>query len=245
MTEHTSLIRDYTYVVRIRMFEERVRELQLGLDIVGSVHLCTGQEARHVGICSLLDPADGLFATYRGHGWALALGVPLRLLFADLLGRTTRGCGGRAGSAYFTAATYGFYRENSIVGAGAPLAVGAALAGQYDASRVAVAVFGDGATNQGAVHEALNFVAAFQPSVLFVGENNHWSEMTPIADVVAEPELWRRARGYGRVSLLAASPPHGTGLGMYAKKPETMAGFCMHAIYESTIGSNVVRAAYA
>jgi len=194
----TQLLDDFTGILRIRLFEERVRDLRVAGDIVGSVHLCIGQEAGPVGACTTLTERDAVFATYRGHGWAIARGVPLEPLFAELLGRESGVCGGRAGSAYFTAPQHGFYGENSIVGAGAPIAVGAALAGRYDGTnRVALTVFGDGAMNQGSVHEALNFAAAFQLPVVFICENNTWSELTPIADMVAEPELWKRAAGYG------------------------------------------------
>lgn len=194
----SELLDDFTAMLRIRLFEERIRDLRLAGDVVGSVHLCIGQEAGPVGACSVLRADDAVFATYRGHGWAIARGVPLEPLFAELLGRETGICGGRAGSAYFTAPQYGFYGENSIVGAGAPIALGAALAGRYDGSdRVALTVFGDGAMNQGSVHEALNFAAAFALSVVFICENNIWSELTPIAEMVGEPELWKRAAGYG------------------------------------------------
>ncbi|GAB2950181.1 thiamine pyrophosphate-dependent dehydrogenase E1 component subunit alpha [Nonomuraea fastidiosa] len=183
---------------RIRAFEEQVRELRAQGPIVGSVHLCIGQEAIPVGACGELDPQDALFATYRGHGWALARGVPAQPLFAELMGRAGGVNGGRGGSAYFTAADYGFHGENSIVGAGAPLACGAALAGRYDGSgRVAVSVFGDGAMNQGAVHEALNFAAAFRLPVVFICENNRYSELTPISGMVGNPRLSERAAGYG------------------------------------------------
>lgn len=183
---------------RIRALEEKVRELRLAGDIVGSVHLCNGQEAGPVGACTELLPDDALFATYRGHGWALARGVPADAMIAELAGRQTGVCGGRGGSAYFTGPQYGFYGENSIVGAGLPIAVGAALAGRFDGTeRVAMTVFGDGALNQGASHEALNMAAAFGLPVVFVCENNYWSELTPINEMVGEPELWRRAAGYG------------------------------------------------
>ncbi|WP_422771097.1 thiamine pyrophosphate-dependent dehydrogenase E1 component subunit alpha [Plantactinospora sp. WMMC1484] len=183
---------------RIRAFEEKVRELRVAGDIVGSVHLCIGQEAGPVGTGPVLAPQDALFATYRGHGWALARGVPAEPLLAELLGRATGINGGRGGSAYFTAPEHGFWGENSIVGAGAPIAVGAALAARTDDSgRVAVTVFGDGALNQGSVHEALNMAGAFKLPVVFVCENNRYSELTPIADMVADPELWRRAAPYG------------------------------------------------
>jgi len=110
--------------------------------------------------------------------------------------------GGRGGSAYLTDPSVGFMGENSIVGAGAAHAVGAALRGQFDGTgRRAVAVMGDGALNQGAVHEALNFAAFRRLPVAFVVENNGFSEMTPIADMVGETELWRRAAGYGLPGL--------------------------------------------
>jgi len=183
---------------RVRAFEEKVRELRLAGPIVGSVHLCIGQEAIPVGACDVLEPEDALFATYRGHGWALARGVPAERMFAELLGRRTGVNGGRGGSAYFTAAEYGFHGENSIVGAGAPIACGAALAGRYDGSnRAAVTVFGDGAMNQGAVHEAMNFAAAFSLPVVFICENNRYSELTPIADMVRTSRLADRAAAYG------------------------------------------------
>jgi pyruvate dehydrogenase E1 component alpha subunit len=196
------MLKDFIDMLRVRLFEERIRDLRLAGDVVGSVHLCIGQEAGPVGACSTIARDDAVFATYRGHGWAIARGVPLEALFAELLGRQTGICGGRGGSAYFTAPQYGFYGENSIVGAGAPIAVGAALAGRFDGTgRVALTVFGDGAMNQGAVHEALNFAAAFKLPVVFICENNFWSELTPIAEMVGEPELWKRASGYGMRGL--------------------------------------------
>ncbi|MCW2880185.1 MAG: hypothetical protein JWQ95_4285 [Sphaerisporangium sp.] len=183
---------------RIRAFEEKVRDLRAEGPIVGSVHLCIGQEAIAVGACDVLEPEDALFATYRGHGWAIARGVPLEPLFAELMGRANGVNGGRGGSAYFTAAEYGFHGENSIVGGGAPIACGAALAGRFDGSgRSAVTVFGDGAMNQGAVHEAMNFASAFDLPVVFICENNRYSELTPIADMVRGSRLADRAAAYG------------------------------------------------
>ncbi|MFG1954834.1 thiamine pyrophosphate-dependent dehydrogenase E1 component subunit alpha [Micromonospora sp. NPDC048830] len=183
---------------RIRMFEEEVTRLRLAGDVVGSVHLCNGQEAIAVGTCAELNlPTDRVFATYRGHGWALACGVPLHPLFSELLGRETGINGGRGGSAYFSASRYGFMGENSIVGAGAPIAAGAAMAGRFDGTdRVIVSVFGDGAMNQGAVHEAMNFAAALSLPVIFLVENNLYSEMTPIRDTTRDAELYKRAQAY-------------------------------------------------
>ncbi|MFF3568631.1 thiamine pyrophosphate-dependent dehydrogenase E1 component subunit alpha [Nocardia jiangxiensis] len=183
---------------RIRAFEEKIQALHKTGDIPGSVHLCIGQEAGPVGACDALGAADALFATYRGHGWAIARGTPIQPLFAELLGRATGVNGGRGGSAYFSAPEYGFYGENSIVGAGASHAVGAALAGRYDGTgRLAMSVFGDGAMNQGAVYEAMNFAAAYGLPVLFICENNRYSELTPIREMVANEQLTDRATALG------------------------------------------------
>jgi TPP-dependent pyruvate/acetoin dehydrogenase alpha subunit len=183
---------------RIRALEEKIRDLRLSEDIVGSVHLAIGQESIAVGACSQLRERDALYATYRGHGWAVARGVPPREIFGELLGRTSGVNGGRGGSAHFSAPQHGFHGENSIVGAGAPIATGAALAGKFDGSgRVAVTVFGDGAMNQGAVAEAMNFAAACKIGVIFLCENNRYSELTPINDMVANPDLSQRATALG------------------------------------------------
>ncbi|MFG1921630.1 thiamine pyrophosphate-dependent dehydrogenase E1 component subunit alpha [Cryptosporangium sp. NPDC048952] len=194
----STLLADLHQMWRIRLLEEKVRELRASNDIVGSVHLSIGQEAGPVGACSVLGDDDALFATYRGHNWAVARGVPVEGILAELLGRATGVNGGRGGSAYFSDFAHGFHGENSIVGAGAPLAVGAALAGKYDGTnRIALTVFGDGAMNQGAVHESMNFAAALDLPVIFICENNSWSELTPIDEMVRNPILAERARAYG------------------------------------------------
>jgi pyruvate dehydrogenase E1 component alpha subunit len=186
-------------MLRIRFFEEEVSRLRVEGSIVGSVHLCNGQEAIYAGASAALDLSrDAVFPTYRGHGWTLACGVPPYALFAELLGRQTGVNGGRGGSAYLTAPEYGMYGENSIVGAGAPIAAGAALAATFDGSgRIALAAFGDGALNQGAVHEAMNFAAVRDLPVIFLVENNHYSELTPIASMVRGDRLFKRASAYG------------------------------------------------
>jgi TPP-dependent pyruvate/acetoin dehydrogenase alpha subunit len=201
--EAPKLLQHYRRMLLIRRFEERVAELHQQKHILGSVHLCNGQEAIAVGTCAALElDRDRVFPTYRGHGWTLSCGVPVGLLFAELLGREAGLNGGRGGSAYHTAPDYGMYGENSIVGAGAPIACGAALAAQYDSSgRVCVAVLGDGAMNQGAVHEAMNFASIRSLPVVFVIENNRYSELTPIADMVRISRLSARASAYGITGL--------------------------------------------
>lgn len=187
-----------TQMYRIRFLEEKITELRKKQDIQGSVHLCNGQEAIYVGARAALTAQDRIFSTYRGHGWALACGVPPAGILGELLGRESGVCKGRGGSAYFSAADWGFYGENSIVGAGAPIACGAALASQFaqDGS-LALTAFGDGAINQGAIAEALNFAAYLRLPLIFVCENNTYAELTPLAETVKDPMLFRRARGYG------------------------------------------------
>lgn len=184
---------------RIRATEEKITQLRASGEVVGSVHLCNGQEAIYVGAARALDlTTDAVFPTYRGHGWAIACGVTPAAVIAELLGRESGISGGRGGSAYFTAPQHGMYGENSIVGAGAPIACGAALAARFDGSgRVALAAFGEGAMNQGAVHEAMNFASAMTLPVIFLVENNGYSELTPTRAMVGSDQLYRRASAYG------------------------------------------------
>lgn len=182
----------------IRSVEETILRLRRADEVAGSVHTCVGQEAVPVAALAALDERDRVLSTYRGHGWALACGVPPRLLLAEVLGRATGTNGGRGGSAYLSAPQYRFLGENSIVGAATPIANGVALALQQTGSGgVAVVSIGDGATNQGAVHEAIVFAVARGLPVVFVCENNSWSEMTPIRDTVPTVGLAERAAGYG------------------------------------------------
>jgi 2-oxoisovalerate dehydrogenase E1 component len=192
------LLATYRVMATIRRFEERCQELRMRDAIAGSIHLCAGQEAIPAATMAVLGASGRVLATYRGHGWAIACGVPLDRLLAEVCQRETGVNGGRGGSAYLTAPEYGFVGENSIVGAGLPIAGGVALAAQMlGTGSVAVASFGDGATSQGAAHEAIVFAAARRLPVLFVCENNGWSEMTPIAQIARVEQLAERAAGYG------------------------------------------------
>lgn len=193
-------MRAYEQMARIRSFEELALRLSTDADpcIVGSVHTCIGQEAVPVGTLAALRPDDQVVATYRGHGWALQSGIEPYELMAELCHRADGVNGGRAGSALVMAPQHRFLGENSIVGAGVPIACGAAMAAVAQGSdRVVVVSFGDGATSQGALHEGLVLAAARRLPVLFVCENNGWSEMTPISEIVPLDRLARRASGYG------------------------------------------------
>lgn len=188
----------YRSMVTIRRFEEIVTEMRIAEQVVGSVHLCIGQESGPVALSAVKLERDRVLSTYRGHGWAIACGVPVESLFAEMLGRATGTNGGRGGSAMLSSPEHGFLGENSIVGAAAPIACGVGLAQRYTgADRVVFCVFGDGAMNQGAVTEAFNFAGAFKVPVVFICENNGWSELTAIDSMVADPELYRRGSVYG------------------------------------------------
>ena len=194
----TNLTETYRALATIRQFEEHLMVLHGEGLIQGSMHLCCGQEAIPVGACRALEERDALTVTYRGHGWAVARGIQLADLFAELMGRESPLCGGRGGSAYLCSPQFGLLVENSIVGGGAPIATGAALAARFDGSgAVSLLSIGDGAMNQGAVHEALNFAAVYDLPLVLVVENNLYSEMTPISAMVRVERLADRASAYG------------------------------------------------
>lgn len=194
------LLAAFEQISQIRNFESTCLALTKGSDalVAGSAHFCAGQEAVPVGAMAALRADDQVVATYRGHGWALQSGIEAKELMAELCHRADGINGGRAGSALVTAPQKRFIGENSIVGAGLPIACGAALAAVSEGSdRVVIVSFGDGATSQGAVHEALVFAASRALPVIFVCENNAWSEMTPTSEIAKVPRLARRTVGYG------------------------------------------------
>jgi 2-oxoisovalerate dehydrogenase E1 component len=187
----------YRQMAVIRRFEEECLRLSRAGFIKGSIHLCLGQEAIPVGVCAAQEPDDRVIATYRGHGWAISRGVPLEPLLGEICQRVGGINGGRCGSPLLSAPEYGFLGENSIVGAGLPIAAGAALAAQaQDSGRVITVSIGDGAMNQGSVHEALVFAAARSLPLVIVCENNGWAEMTPAGAFLRGADLADRARGY-------------------------------------------------
>jgi TPP-dependent pyruvate/acetoin dehydrogenase alpha subunit len=188
----------YEEMVRIRMFEDEIARLFLEGEIPGTTHLYQGQEAVAVGVCAALEPGDSVAATYRGHGACLARHTDPTALFAELLGRATGVCGGRAGSMNIVDLVHGVIGCFGIVGGSIGAATGAALAAQllHDGS-VSVAFFGDGATNQGYFHESLNFAAVRRMPVVFVCENNRYGEWTATEKVTAGNDIAARADAYG------------------------------------------------
>jgi 2-oxoisovalerate dehydrogenase E1 component len=181
----------------IRGFEERTSRLYAAGKVPGFVHISIGQEASAVGTCWPLRRTDGIVSNHRGHGHCLAKGATPTAMFAELMGKRTGTGGGMGGSMHIADFEVGVYGANGIVGAGLPIAVGVAQ-GFRQAARddVVVAFFGDGAIAQGAFHEALNLAAVQRLPILFVCENNGYSEFSAFADQHPVPVL-ERARAYG------------------------------------------------
>ncbi|MHA6692502.1 alpha-ketoacid dehydrogenase subunit alpha/beta [Devosia sp. A449] len=184
----------------IRAFEAKAMDLSAAKPPVinGSVHFCAGQEVVPVATIAALRDDDQIICTYRGHGWAIASDLDPTSLMAELCHREGGVNGGRGGSALIAAPHTRFVGENSIVGAGTTIACGVAIANTLrDTGRVVIVTIGDGAMNQGSVHEAFAFAAARKLPVIFVVENNGWSELTATSDMFAIDRLSMRARGYG------------------------------------------------
>jgi acetoin:2,6-dichlorophenolindophenol oxidoreductase subunit alpha len=186
----------YAQMLLIRLFEGEMHRLFLQGHIHGTTHLSSGQEAVPVGICSALEPDDYVAGTYRGHGHALAKGTDPEALAAEMLGRATGVCGGRAGSMNVIDLQNGLVGCFGIVGGSIAAATGAALSAARQ-GRVAVAFFGDGAANQGYFHECLNFAKVLELPAVFVCENNFYGEFTPMAEVTAGGEIAARGAAYG------------------------------------------------
>jgi acetoin:2,6-dichlorophenolindophenol oxidoreductase subunit alpha len=195
-TDTAALLEGYGRMLLLRDFEEAMQRLFLRGEIHGTVHLYTGQEAVSVGVCAALDPKDQVAATYRGHGAALAKGLEPEALAAELMGRVTGACGGRAGSMNVIDLEHGLLGCFGIVGGSIATATGAALTAQRE-GRVVVAFFGDGAANQAYFHECLNFAQVFRLPVLFVCENNGYGEFTPWEQVTAGGDITARAATFG------------------------------------------------
>jgi acetoin:2,6-dichlorophenolindophenol oxidoreductase subunit alpha len=188
----------YRQMLVIRKFEEAIRSLYQRGQIRGSFHPCVGQEATAVGTCAVLRKDDIITCTYRGHGHAIAKGLSVRAAMAEMLGKATGCSKGKGGSMHFTDPSVGLMGANAIVAAGLPHAAGAALAAQLQKlDRVSVTFFGEGAVNQGVFHETLNLAAIWKLPVIFICENNLYSEMTPSHETTSVVETYQRAAAYG------------------------------------------------
>ena len=191
------LIDIYEIMLKIRYFEQSVKSLyQEGL-IPGSVHLYTGQEAIAAGSCILLNSDDYISSTHRGHGHIIARGGDLKKMMAELFGKETGYNGGRGGSMHIASMNLGILGANSIVGAGIPIATGAAMSAKLrKSSQIVLCFFGDSATNQGTFHESLNIASSFNLPVIYICENNQYGVGTNINSVTKCKILSKRANSY-------------------------------------------------
>jgi len=194
----------YRSQVELRQFEKRAYDLFLENYVKGTSHLSLGQEAIAAGFAAAMREDDYTFATYRGHAHTLARGVPMTGVLAELMGRTNGLMAGKGGSMHLTSVEHGVMGSYAIIGAHLPIACGAAWSAQYRGSgQVAVCFFGDGTTNIGAFHEALNFAAIWKLPVVFVCENNLWMEYTRTSEITAvEHPAADRASAYGLESII-------------------------------------------
>src|SRR5579875_714248 len=198
---HEQALALYRQMVVIRKTEEQlVRAHQAGL-VHGACHTYIGEEAVATGVCAHLRPDDTVLSTHRGHGHALAKGVPPAELIAELLGRVTGCSRGRGGSMHLFSPAVGMLGTSGIVGPSILMATGAGYTYKLQRSdRVSVAFFGDGATNNGAFHEGLNLATIWQLPVLFVCENNLYATEVPFATVAGNPNVAERGRANGITS---------------------------------------------
>jgi TPP-dependent pyruvate/acetoin dehydrogenase alpha subunit len=194
----TELKADYLRMLVIRAFEQAVDDLFAKGGISGTSHLCTGQEACAVGATAALRPDDLVTSNHRGHGHFIAKGAEPRRLMAELFGKAAGYSGGRGGSQHMADFSIGFLGSNGITAGMTPIAVGAALSQKLlETGRVVLCFFGDGATGQGAFHEAVNMAATWELPVVFLCENNLYAMSTPVAEAFKEPSVARRVAGYG------------------------------------------------
>jgi pyruvate dehydrogenase E1 component alpha subunit len=187
-------------MLEIRYCEERIQELFLENVIRGTTHLCIGQEAVSVGMAAVVDAprGDTVTCTYRGHGHALALGLSLKSMMAEMMGKEAGCCKGKGGSMHLTDMSIGLIGTFAVVGAGLPVTNGAALTAQIKGTgAVSISIFGDGTPNIGAWHEAVNLAAVWKLPSVFLCENNLYGEYSPYDTTAPVPNVADRAAAYG------------------------------------------------
>jgi acetoin:2,6-dichlorophenolindophenol oxidoreductase subunit alpha len=195
--EPQRLLEMYRKMVMIRRFDQRaVEEFHAG-NIPGGVHAYIGQEAVAAGVCAALRRDDKIVSTHRGHGHTIAKGADIKLMMAELFGRSNGYCHGKGGSMHIADFSVGMLGANGIVGGGLPIATGAALAAKLEkGDRVAVAFFGDGASNEGSFHGSLNLASIWKLPAIYVCENNRWASGVPASYALSVHDVAARAVAY-------------------------------------------------
>ena len=193
----------YRRMFRIRKFEEEGTRLYSEGMIPGSYHASIGQEAAIVGACLALRNDDYITGTHRSHGHPIGKGAELNGLMAELMGKATGICKGRGGSMHLADSSVGILGESAIVGGGIPLAAGAAMSAKARGTdQVGLTFFGDGASNQGTFHETINMAAVWKLPVIFFCENNRYAVTTSVASSHGQPDIAKRAEGYGIAGII-------------------------------------------
>jgi pyruvate dehydrogenase E1 component alpha subunit len=194
----------YRLMVRVRLFEERARDLYMRNILRGALHLYIGMEGVAVGACAALREDDYITSTHRGHGHCIAKGGRTELMMAELMGKATGYCKGKGGSMHIADMDRGILGANGIVCGSLPIAAGAALSSKLlNQGRVAVSFFGDGGANIGPFHESLNFAAIWKLPVIFICENNLYAISTKFEQATAVPNVADRAAGYNIPGVVA------------------------------------------
>ena len=195
---NAGMLRMFEQMTRIREFDERAGLLMEQARVHGSVHLYCGEEAIAVGVCEALNDDDYITSTHRGHGHLIAKGGDVERMYAELFAKATGYNGGKGGSMHMAALDLGIIGANGIVAAGLPIGLGVAFASQYQGNdRVTICFFGDGATNEGAFHEAMNMAAILKAPMVFVCENNGYGEWSSAASTTSVTDIVDRAASYG------------------------------------------------
>jgi acetoin:2,6-dichlorophenolindophenol oxidoreductase subunit alpha len=177
--DNKKMVEYYTRMLRIRRVEEKLMEVFSSGEIPGFIHVCIGQEATPVAVCSHLKDSDYMSNTHRGHGHALAKGIDLKLFMAEVFGKKNGFCRGRSGSMHLADHNLGILGANGIVGGGIPIATGAAFASKYKKTgQVTVCFFGEGASDEGTFHESLNIASLRMLPIVYICENNGWAQFT-------------------------------------------------------------------
>ena len=193
----------YYTMVKIRKFEETVEKYFLDGQIPGFVHLYIGEEAIATGVCASLKNDDYIQSTHRGHGHTIAKGADVNRAMAEIFGKKTGFCRGKGGSMHIADFSVGMLGANGVVGGGFNIATGAALAiKKQKRDNVSVVFFGDGASNRGTFHEALNMASVWKLPIIFVCENNEWASTTPYRTTTSVEDISKRAAGYSMESKI-------------------------------------------
>jgi acetoin:2,6-dichlorophenolindophenol oxidoreductase subunit alpha len=198
LTDAATMVSMWQRMLRIRRFEEAATRLLRAGRMPGVLHNSTGQEAVIVGTSDGLGPDDYLVGTHRNHGYTIARGADPKIMMAEILGRATGVCGGKGGEMHLIAPEVGVFFNSAILASGLPIAVGTAVSAQMKhTGRVTLGIFGDGASNEGAVHESMNLASIWHLPIVFLCENNGYAVTVPASYAVSVRDIADRAAGYG------------------------------------------------